>query len=123
MDLDNSIKGMLDAEEKLSSTQGVNNPVYISTQMQRLSQYTGNAENILAEYERDYEQDFARKLKHYMIEKGMKPTAAERQVDIELGEIKGQIKYLTRMTASAWRRVGVAQSRWNHLVKEATTQI
>lgn len=123
MNLDNEIKGMLDAEAKLSSSEGVNNPVFISTQMQRLSQFTGNAENILAEYEQEYEQNYAEKLRFYMLDEQMKPTPAERQVDMELGELKGKIKYLTRITASAWRRVGVAQSRWNHLVKEASTQI
>lgn len=123
MDLEISIKGLLDAEGKLSTPQGVNSPTFISLQMQRLSQFTSNADNILAEYERDYEQEYAKKLKKYIIGEGMKPTPAERMVDMELGELKGQIKYLTRITASAWRRIGVAQSRFNHLMQESKTNI
>lgn len=123
MDLDTAIKGIFDAEGKLRSTQGVDNPVFISENMMRLSHYTGAAENHLAEYEKDYEIKFATELKIRMFEELKKVTQAEREVDIELAELKGQIKYLTRLIASAWKQVGVAQSRFNHLTTLASTQV
>src|SRR5438309_5241641 len=83
MDLDKALKGMLDAQGKLRSTQGVNNPVFMSEQMRRLSQYTGAVEERLAEHERDLETDYASRLHKYMIEEKMKVTQAERMVDMD----------------------------------------
>lgn len=123
MNLSDALEGMFDAEKALRSVEGVNNPIYMSKHMMRLSQYTGAVEERLAEHERDYEERYAVELKERMIDAGMKVTQAEREVDIELSSLKGQIKYLTRLVGSAWRQVGVIQSRINHLVKEATTQL
>lgn len=123
MDLDKALKGMFDAEEKLRSKAGVNNPTYMSENMMRLSQYTGAVEEKLAEIEKQQELDYAVKLKEYLIDQKMKVTQAERMVDMDLAESKGQIKYLTRLISSAWKQVGVIQSRINHLTREATTQI
>lgn len=123
MELDKALQGMFDAEEKLRSKQGVNNPVFMSEQMMRLSQYTGAVEEKLAEYEKDYEVNLSIKLKQYMLTEGMKPTPSEARAKMDLGEIKGQIAYLTRLVSSAWKQVGVIQSRINHLAREATTQI
>lgn len=125
MDLDKALNGMFDAQNKLRSTQGVNNPTFMSEQMMRLSQYAGAVEENLAGIEKVYEIDYAVKLKERLIDRKppMKVTQAEREVDIQMAEEKGQIKYLTRLVASAWRQVGVTQSRYNHLAREATTQI
>lgn len=123
MELDKALDGMFNAQDKLRTPEGVNNPIIMSREMMRLSQYTGAVEEKLAELERDFETDAGRKLKEYMIDEHMKVTQAERMVDIEMGAVKGQIKYLTRLVASAWKQVGVTQSRYNHLVREASTQI
>lgn len=123
MDLDKALQGLFDAEKSLRSNEGINNPVYMSTHMMRLSQYTGAVEERLAEYEKDIEIKSAGLLKQYMIDQQMKVTQAERMIDIEMSETKGQIKYLTRVTGSAWKQVGVIQSRINHLMREATTTL
>ena len=123
MELNVALKGMLTSEAKLRTPEGVNQPVYMSAHMMRLSQYTGAVEERLAEYERNFEVEYAHLMKEYLIDKKMKVTQAERMVDIETAELKGQIKYLTRLVSSAWRQTGIIQSRINHLVKEAGTQI
>lgn len=123
MELDKALNGMLDAEAALRSQQGISNPVLMSTQMMRLSTYISAVETHLAELERDFELDYASELKVRLIDAQMKVTQAEREVDIELAETKGQIKYLTRLVKSAWSQVGVIQSRIKHLTTEAGTQV
>ena len=123
MDLETAIKGVLDAESKLRSPQGVNSPTFMSQQMMRLSQFTGAAEEHLAKYEQDFELDSAKALKFYMIDQKMAVTAAEKRAKIETADLKAQIKYLERIIQSAWRQVGVIQSRINHLAREASTNI
>lgn len=123
MELDVALKGMFDAEKMLRTKQGVQNPIYMSEHMMRLSQYIGAVEEALAEYEKDYEINLSRALKKYMLDEKMKPTPAEARAKMDLGETKGQIVYLSRLVSSAWRQVGVIQSRINHLTREATTQI
>lgn len=119
MDLHIALKGMFDAENILRTPQGVSNPSTMSESMMRLSQYTGAVEEKLAEYEKDYEIQLSRSLKEYMLDQGMKPTPAEARAKMELGELKGQIVYLTRLVGSAWKQVGVVQSRVNHLIKQS----
>lgn len=121
MNLENALAGMMTAEVELRSRPGVNDPSFMSLQMARLSQYTSAVEEKLAEYERDYEVKYAIELKVRLIDQRMKVTQAEREVDIETAELKGQIKYLTRLVSSAWRVVGTIQSRINHLVKLSET--
>jgi len=123
MELDKALQGMFDSQNKLRSKEGINNPSFISTQMQRLSQWIGIVEEHLADYEKDYEVNQAIMLKKYMLDEQLAVTAAEKRVKIELGEVKGQVVYLTRLTGSAWKQVGVAQSRVRHLVQESTTQL
>lgn len=119
MDLQKAIEGMLDAESKLRTPRGINNPTTMSEQMMRLSQYLGAVEEHLAVYERDYETNLAIALKRYMLEQNMKPTPAEARAKMDLGEVKGQVAYLGRLVSSGWRQVGVIQSRINHLIREA----
>jgi hypothetical protein len=123
MDLQVAINGMLKAEADLRSREGVSNPTKMSLAMMTLSSFTSAVEEHLAQYEKDYETQEAQILRRYIIDEGKSATAAEKFVKMELGETEGQIKYLTRLTAAAWRQVGTIQSRYNHLVKEATTQI
>ena len=117
MDLASSIAGMLDAQTKLRSSDGVNSPEFMSEQMSRLAQYTSAAESHLADYEKDYESQQAQLLHKYLIEEEVPVTKAEKLVKIDLGEKKAQIVYLTRIVSSAWRQLGVVQSRHNHLSK------
>jgi len=94
--------------------------------MMRLSAYTSAVEESLAKLEKEFEIQYAVELKERLIDQtpAMKVTQAEREVDIQMAEIKGQIKFLTRIVGSAWKQVGTIQSRINHLIKyEATTQI
>lgn len=123
MELDKAIKGMLDAENQLRSKQGVSSPPVMSEAMMRLSQYLGAVEEHLASYEKDYEVNLSITLKKYMLEQNMKPTPAEARAKMDLGETKGEIAYLSRLVSSGWRQVGVIQSRINHLVREAQTQV
>lgn len=123
MTLEDSITGMVDAQQKLRSREGVNSPEYMSEQMSRLAQYTSAAESHLADYERDYERRLAQLLHKYLVEDEMPVTKAEKHVRIDLGETKAQIVYLTRMVGSAWKTVGVVQSRHNHLSKSSAGQI
>lgn len=121
MKLDTALKGMFATQNKLRTPEGVMNPTFMSLQMARLAQYTGSVEEHLARYEKEYEEEFGRKRKEYMIDQKMKATPAEAMAEMELAETKGQVKYLTRLTASAWKQVGVIQSRHNHLVIESQT--
>lgn len=123
MDLQIALKGMLKAEADLRSREGVTSPTVMSLAMMTLSSFTSAVEEHLAQYEKDYETQEAQILHRCIIQDGKSATAAEKFVKMELGEMEGQIKYLTRLTGAAWRQVGTIQSRYNHLVKEATTQI
>lgn len=121
--IETAIEGMMDAQEKLRSDQGINSPVYMSKMMMRLAQYTGAVEEYLAQYEKDYEIKQSQLLKRFLVTEGASATQAEKRVKIELGELKGQITYLSRIVSSAWKQVSTIQSRWNHLQKENAGQI
>lgn len=121
MDLQLAIKGVFDAENKLRSVEGVNNPSYMSTHMMRLSQFTSAVEQHLADLEKLYEIESSVLLRKFLIDEKLAVTNADKRVKVEMGETKGQIVYLTRIVGSAWRQVGVIQSRINHLVREAQT--
>lgn len=121
MDLEQAIKVMLDAQDKLRTRQGVNSPDYMSEQMQRLAQATGAVELHLAEYERDYEIALGNKLHTYLVTEGTSATNADKRVRIDLAKQKAEITYLTRIVASAWKQVSTTQSRWNHLQAEYKT--
>lgn len=116
MNLETSIAGILDAQEKLRTA--VNSPGIISEQMYRLAQYTVAVENELAKFEEEYESDEAVILHKQMIQDKQSATAAEKHVKIELGMIEGKIKYLSRITAAAWRLHGDLQSRVKHISDE-----
>lgn len=123
MELNEALKVYFDATSKLRTRQGINSPVFMSTEMMRLSQATGSIEEHLAKLEQDYEIQVAQKLKLYLIDEGTSATNAEKRVKIDLGELKGQLAYLSRLVSSAWKQISTIQSRYNHLIKEAGTQI
>jgi hypothetical protein len=118
MELNDALDKMLKVESSLRAP-GINSdPAGLSVRMSKLSQYTGAVEEKLAEYEKDLEVKYATQLKVYLLDNKMKVTEAERHVDMDLAELKGQVKYLGRLVASSWKQVGVIQSRINHLVRE-----
>lgn len=112
---------MLEAQDKLRTRDGINNPDYISTQMQVLAQATASVEVYLAGYERDYEISMGRKLHDYLVTEGTSASNAEKRTRIDLAKQKGEIAYLTRIVSSAWKQVSTAQSRWNHINTEYKT--
>ena len=118
MELEQAISIMLDAQDKLRTRRGVNDPDFMSEQMQRLAQATGAVEQHLAEYERDYEIKLGTKLHQYLVDEGASATNADKRTRIDLAELKGEIAYLSRIVSSAWKQVSTTQSRWNHLRKD-----
>lgn len=117
MKLEDALKGMFHVQNEIRTPRAMSDPLVLSKQMMRLSQYAGAVDERLAEYQQDYELQLARAMQ-YLIGGGMKPTPAEASAKMELAEVKSQIVYLDKVTQSAWRQVGVIQSRINHLSKE-----
>lgn len=115
LDLQTGLAGMLDAEDKLRTPQGINDPSYLSEQMMRLAQYVGIVEEYLAKLEEDYDVQMSRLIRQFMIDEDKSATAADKLARMELGPTKGRIAYLTRMVQSGWKQVSTAQSRINHL--------
>lgn len=118
MELDTAISIMLDAQAKLRTKQGINSPEVMSSEMMRLAQATGAVEEHLARYEREYEVKQADLLGRFLVTEGTSATNAEKRTKIELGQLKGEIAYLSRIVSSAWKQVSTTQSRWNHLQTE-----
>lgn len=117
MELEQAIKIMLETQDNFATRRGIEDPEYISQQMQVLANATVLVERELAGFERDYEIKLGKKLGEY-IAGGSSASAAETRVRTELAKEKGEVKYLTRIVKSAWSQVGVSQSRHNHLTKE-----
>lgn len=113
MDLPTSITGMLDAESALRTRMGTHDPMTMSEAMMRLSQYTGSVEEHLAELERVYEFNWS--VTYTKHARTMSATAADNMTKLDMAEERGQLAYLKRMVGSAWRQIGVVQSRYNHL--------
>lgn len=123
MTLDEAIKGMMSARKSLRSKSGISQPMHISEQMMRLAAYTTAVEEHLAQLEEDLEVEEMNKFIKYTQAEGRSVNQAETLAKQEVGKLKGEIAKLKRYVNSSWQIVGVAQSRWNHLAKEATTQM
>lgn len=123
MNLEAALNGLRDAQDKLANATAITSPTEISTQMMRLSQYASAVDSHLAEYEKEYEIKLSSKILEYTKDGAMKFSPAETKAKMELADIRSQIKFLERLTSSAWKQVGTAQSRWNHLVKESQTNL
>jgi triacylglycerol esterase/lipase EstA (alpha/beta hydrolase family) len=121
MDFNQALEKLLKIQISLQNPEYTDNPALMSKSMARMAVYAGTIENKLAEYERDYELEQSKLYKELLTTKKMSASAAEKHVKIELGEIRGQVAYLSRVVASAWRQIGVLQSRINHLVKLSET--
>lgn len=121
--LEEALKGMTHSQEKLRDASAIISPTIISEQMMRLSQYAGILDEHLAEIEKEYEIELSAKILAYTKDGEMKFSPAETRAKMGLAETKGQILYLTRLVGSAWKQVGVAQSRVNHLLQESKTYL
>jgi hypothetical protein len=117
MDLQQAVKGMMDARSQLRSTEGITDPSFISVQMQRLTQFTGAVEEHLAELEERIEVEEHNSFNGWMTE-GKSVNQAEAMAKQEVSAIKGQIAKLKRYVNSSWSIIGVAQSRVNHINTE-----
>lgn len=122
MTLDESIKGLLKTRELLQSIRGVTDPVFISENMQRLSQYTGAVEVHLADLEEQLENEEMSKFLDYL-KQGKSVNMSETLAKQEVGSLKGKIAKLSRLVKSSWSIISTSQSRINHLIKESGTQI
>lgn len=121
MDLEEAIKGMLDARKNLRSQQGINDPNYMSTQMDRLAQYTGAVEEHLADLEKEYEEQ--RTTLYMKLSKEVSATQAENESKAQVGTLSADMKRLTRLVNSSWKIVGEKQSRINHLERSLASGI
>lgn len=119
--IERALKGLFDAESKLRTHEGVTSPAYMSEQMMRLAQYAGAVEEHLAKLEQDHEERLSG-LMGESLRKGKSATFADRAARVVLGPEKGNIIYLNRIVSSAWKQVGVVQSRYNHINKEIAGQ-
>jgi len=114
MELDEAVKGMLKTREALQSRRGVADPVFISENMQRLTQYTGAVEVHLAELEEQLENKEMKLFLDYL-KQGKSVNMSETLAKQEVGSYKGEIAKLSRLVKSSWSIISTAQSRWNHL--------
>lgn len=117
MDLQTALKGMLDAQDKLSTPEVMASPVLISEQMYRLGQYTSAVERELGDIEEEYEINWSDDYRRALEDK-MSVTAAKQHADVENSEDKGQIKRLSRYVSSSWKVHTQCMARYNHLTQE-----
>lgn len=117
MDLQQSVKGMMDARSQLRSPEGITDPGFISIQMQRLTQFTGAVEEHLADLEERIEVEESTIFSGWMTD-GKSVNQAETLAKQEVSVLKGQIAKLKRYVNSSWAIIGVAQSRVNHINSE-----
>jgi hypothetical protein len=122
MNLEQSLTGLFDAQDKLNSASAINSPILMSQQMMRQSQYLGTIDRFLAEAEQEYEVKVSARMLDLMTQ-DMKATPAEARAKMELGKTKGQILYLKRISSSASDRISTVQSRIKHLIQESTSNI
>jgi hypothetical protein len=120
--LTTALTGMLEARGALQKPEGVSNPTYISEQTQRLAQYTGAVEEILASDEADLIIKESTQFKKYLDEK-KSPNMATNLLKFDFTNEKAEIARLSRLTNSSWKIISVSQSRVKHLIAEATNQI
>lgn len=120
--LTTALKGMLDARTALQKPEGVSLPTYISEQTQRLAQYSGAVEEILAEDEADLITKESAKFKEYM-SKEKSANMATNLLKYDFTVERAEIVKLTRLCNSSWKIISVSQSRVKHLIAEATNQI
>ena len=114
MNLDDAVRGLLKVREELRSKRGITDPLFLSQNMQRLTQYTGAVEEHLADMEEQLEAEMMGCFESYM-KQGKTPSAAETLVKYETKGLKGNIARLKRLVNSSWSIISTAQSRINHI--------
>lgn len=117
-----AINGMLEIRSALRDTGGVSNPAFISEQIQKLAQYTGVAEEHLAEQESALVKLEAQKFQEY-IDSGKSVNMTTGLMKYAFSDERADITKLSRLANSSWKIIGVAQSRIKHLIAEANNQI
>ena len=117
-----ALKGMMEARDALQKQQGISSPTYISEQTQRLAQYTGAVEEILAEDESDLVIKTSYKFKEY-VRNGKSVNMSSDLIKYDFTTERAEIAKLTRLTGSSWKIISVSQSRVKHLIAEAINQI
>lgn len=117
-----ALNGMLQAREALQKQEGISLPSYISEQIQKLAQYTGAVEEILAKEEAELVKNEATQFKKYM-NSGKSANMATNLLKYDFTIDRAEIVKLTRLVNSSWKIIGVSQSRIKHLIAEATNQI
>lgn len=120
--LSTALKGMLEARAALQDEQGVSNPTYISEHTQRLAQYTGAVEAVLAEDEAELIEKEAAQFKKYLEEK-KSPNMATNLLKFDFAQDRAKVARLSRLVNSSWRIISASQSRVKHMIAEATNQI
>lgn len=120
--LTTALTGMLEARNTLQQPEGISNPTYISEHTQRLAQYTGAVEEVLAEDEADLIRKESVQFKKYLDEK-KSPNMATNLLKFDFTQEKAEIAKLSRLSNSSWKIISVSQSRVKHLIAEATNQI
>lgn len=117
-----ALEGMVEERSALQDEQGISNPSYISEHTQRLAQFTGAVEEILAEDESDLVTKTAKTFKQYT-DSGKSVNMATELLKYDYTKERAEIVKLTRLTNSSWKIISVAQSRVKHLIAEATSVI
>ncbi len=117
MQLNDAIKGAIDARTRLATREAVVSPVIMSEQMYRLGQYTAEIESHLGDLEQEYEIKFAQSYSEYS--KELSATAAKQKADVDLAELKGNIKRLSRYVSANWKAHTGIMARINHLDRES----
>lgn len=117
-----ALKGMLEARDALQKAEGISLPVYISEHTQRLAQYTGAVEEVLAESEADLVRKTSAKFKEYM-DGGKSANMAGELLKYDFVEERAEVVKLTRLCNSSWKIISVSQSRVKHLIAEASNLV
>jgi septation ring formation regulator EzrA len=115
VELNDAIEAMVKVRAALRTQRGINDPAYISENMQKLAQFVSAIEEHLAVLEEQLEAEEMKRFIRYTRTEGKSINQAEILAKQEVGELKGQIAKLKRYVNSSWAIVGTAQSRFNHL--------
>lgn len=120
MRLEQALKQLINIKAGLTE-QTILDPTEMSRCMTRIAMYTSIVEDYLATYEKNYEIEQSTLFNKYLRNDKLSASAAEKEVKIELGVLRGDIAYLSRIVASAWKTCSILQSRINHIQTEINT--
>lgn len=127
MNIETALRGLKDAESKLSQKYAVANPALISEEMYRLGQFASALEQFLGDAEEEYETNWAKCYHAYtttstydgkVMSKALSATAAKQKADVDMAVAKGNIKKLQRYVSAAWHVHMSCMARHKHLSNE-----